>query len=68
MATIKAVILKRIDKNGLTCVQIAVSHHGKTAYIPTKIKVNPKDFVGGLLIRGKNYQSVNAKILSLVNI
>ena len=67
MATIKAVILKRIDKAGLTTVQIAVSHHTKTSYISTKIKVDPKDFVGGRLIRGKGFQAKNAEILSLVN-
>lgn len=66
MATIKAVILKRIDKAGLTTVQIAISHHSKTTYISTKIKVDPKDFIGGQIIRGNDFQAKNMEILSLV--
>ena len=66
MATIKAVILKRIDKAGLTTVQIAISHKAKTSYISTKIKVDPKDFIGGQIVRGNDFQAKNMEIFSLV--
>jgi len=68
MAKLKVVIRKnKVNKDGLTTIQIAISHKQETAYISTNIDCIPDNFVNGSIIKGEKAMANNAKVLSLLN-
>lgn len=69
MATLRPTIRKQYaDKSGNAIIQIALSHHGKTAYISTDIKVKVENWLKDRQYKGAGKNETNAKVLEIVNI